>query len=291
MVRRTHPPPDPAPMKIHSLMLAGMVVLVAATVGFRNLTPVPVEGPSLPMFVETAVAAEEPGDAFAVNALEGERLPRAVAPTVLEPTAPGTTDPIRIALQAGHWLAHEAPDELAGLRSNGTRGGGKAEWEVTLEIARLAAQLLEEAGYEVDVLPTTVPPGYRADLFVAIHADGHTSTAAHGFTVGAPRRDATGRAQEFADLLERTYQEATSLRRREVTRRMQGYYAFNSRRYEHALDPGTVGVILETGFLTNAGDRDVIVHAPERSARGIAEAVTRFIPPPTTAPTPTVVAR
>ena len=57
---------------------------------------------------------------------------------------------------------------------------------------------------------------------------------------------------------------------------MQNYYAFNFRRYEHALHPMTIGVILETGFLTSARDRGVIVDAPERAARGIVDAVTAF---------------
>lgn len=146
-----------------------------------------------------------------------------------------------------------------------------------MEIARRTAALLETEGYTVEILPTTIPPWYWADLFVAIHADGHPSPSVSGYRAAAPRRDATGRAEEFARLLEGTYAEATGLPRYPtVTRRMRNYYAFNSRRYDHALHPMTVGVILETGFLTSARDRRVIVGAPERAARGIAEAVIRF---------------
>ncbi len=185
---------------------------------------------------------------------------------------------IRIGLQAGHWRSIEAPDELARIRSNGTRGGGKEEWEVTLDIAERAAELLRARGYEVEILPATVPPGYRADLFIAIHADGFHSPAASGFSVAPPRRDATGRAGAFAEVLAGSYREATELRHRVATRRMQGYYAFNSRRYHHALDPSTVGVIIETGFLTSPVDREILLNAPDRSARGIADAVERFLP-------------
>src|SRR5690606_11215286 len=64
-----------------------------------------------------------------------------------------------------------------------------------------------------------------------------------------------------------------------ITRRMRGYYAFNYRRYDHALHPMTVGAILETGFLTSARDRAVIVSDPDRAARGIARAVSQFISP------------
>jgi N-acetylmuramoyl-L-alanine amidase len=63
---------------------------------------------------------------------------------------------------------------------------------------------------------------------------------------------------------------------------MQAYYAFNSRRYQHALHPMTIGVIIETGFLTSASDRRLIVNDPDRVAKGIADAVTQFplTPPP-----------
>lgn len=188
--------------------------------------------------------------------------------------------PIRVALQAGHWKAAEAPDEQAGLRTNGTRGGGRAEWEINLEIAQRTARLLEDAGYEVEILPTTIPPGYWADLFVSIHADGHPNPSVSGYRAAAPRRDRTGRAREFAELLTRTYGEATGLRLYPtVTRRMTSYYAFNSRRYRHALHPMTVGVILETGFLTSAADRQIIVQQPHRAARGIADAVIAYLGP------------
>ncbi|MEX1181840.1 MAG: N-acetylmuramoyl-L-alanine amidase [Gemmatimonadota bacterium] len=186
--------------------------------------------------------------------------------------------PIRVALQAGHWKAHEAPDEQRRLRANGTRGGGKAEWEVNLDIAKLTATLVEEAGYEVEILPTTIPPGYWADLFVSIHADGNTNTSLSGYRAAAPRRDRTGRAEPFKDLLMQTYGAATGLPvYPTVTRRMTSYYAFNSRRYDHALHPETVGVILETGFLTSARDRRIIIGAQDRAARGIADAVITYL--------------
>ena len=194
--------------------------------------------------------------------------------------------PVRIALQAGHWRADEAPRELSGLRDNGTSWRGTAEWEVNLEIAQRAGLVLEGMGYEVDILPAVVPPSYRAHLFISIHADGSNVRNASGYRVAAPRRDATGRASQVAALLERSYGEATGIKRLPtVTRRMRNYYAFNFRRYEHALHPMTIAVIIETGFLTSSRDRQVIVNDPDRAARGIVEAVTAFseTPPPSTA--------
>jgi N-acetylmuramoyl-L-alanine amidase len=196
--------------------------------------------------------------------------------------------PVRIGLQAGHWKAGEAPDELRGIRDNGARANGKAEWEVNLAIARQAAAMLEALGYLVDVLPAVVPPSYRAHLFISIHADGSADPRATGYRVASPRRDVTGRADRAARLLERSYGEATGLvRLPTVTRRMSNYYAFNYGRYEHALHPLTIALILETGFLTSASDRRVIVDQPERAAEGIVAAVAAFAetpPPEPTAP-------
>ena len=191
--------------------------------------------------------------------------------------------PVRIGLQAGHWRANEAPRELSGLRRNGTRWQGTAEWEMNLAIVEHAGAMLEGMGYEVDILPAVVPPSYRAHLFIAIHADGSNDPNASGYRVAAPRRDATGRASQIAALLDQSYGDATGLKRLgTVTRRMQNYYAFNFRRYEHALHPMTIAVIIETGFLTSSTDRQVIVNDPGRAARGIVDAVAAFsvTPPP-----------
>ena len=191
--------------------------------------------------------------------------------------------PVRIALQVGHWRTEEAPRELSGLRRNGASWNGLAEWEVNLGIARHTAAMLEELGYLVDILPAVVPPDYRAHLFIAIHADASNDPGARGYRVASPGRDATGRAPDFVDLLNWKYGEVTGIRRLPtVTRRMRNYYAFNFRRYEHALHPMTIAVIIETGFLTNADDRKIIVSQPERVARGIVEAITEFpiTPPP-----------
>ncbi len=249
-------------MKVAALVVTGMFVAASAAFSFQER--------------DLEVGASIPPDTVELPVLAD------ASPTARSAPAPWVrpAGPIRVALQAGHWKAAEAPDEQAGLRANGTRGGGKAEWEVNLTIANLAAEILREGGILVEVLPTTIPPGYYADLFVSIHADGNNSPSVSGFRAAAPRRDQTQRAAEFVTLLEQAYGAATGLRHYPtITRRMTSYYAFNSRRYEHALHPMTVGVILETGFLTSPSDRRIIVEAPDRAARGIADAVTRFVEP------------
>jgi N-acetylmuramoyl-L-alanine amidase len=64
-----------------------------------------------------------------------------------------------VGLQAGHWLNEEKPAELGRLQPGAT-GGGKQEWEVNLAIVERTKALLEAAGVEVDLLPTTVPMRY-----------------------------------------------------------------------------------------------------------------------------------
>ncbi len=187
--------------------------------------------------------------------------------------------PPKVALQVGHWLAREAPEEQINLRlTTGTSGGGKDEWEVAMAIALEAKKLLEERGIMVELLPTTIPPNYWADAFVSIHADGNDHAGIAGYKSAASRLDYTGRAGTLAELLDSEYGIATLLRKdSNITRSMRGYYAFNWRRYEHSLHPMTPAAIIETGFLTNPSDRRVIVGAPEKSALGIANAITKFL--------------
>lgn len=270
---------DPAPgAEIATPMAANLEAPPPAT----PILPTPPldEALDTPQAVVEAVAAEPEPDRHRSRRRWRNRYPSPI-PTPADWQPP--EGPVKIALQAGHWRAHEAPDELRGLRDNGTRWRDVAEWEANLRIAERSAEMLRELGYEVEVLPAVVPPGYRAHLFIAIHADGAGDPRASGYRVAAPRLDATGRAAGIVALLEESYGEETGLRRLPtVTRRMSNYYAFNFRRYEHALHPMTIALILETGFITSERDRAVILSDPDRAARGIVAAVTRFeeTPPP-----------
>ncbi|KKU64286.1 MAG: Cell wall hydrolase/autolysin [Candidatus Amesbacteria bacterium GW2011_GWA1_47_16] len=187
--------------------------------------------------------------------------------------------PARVALQAGHWKAQEAPDELERLRTNtGSSGGGKSEWEVNLEISRLVSEILQKRGVTTEILPATVPPEYLADVFVAVHADGSTDISVSGFKIASPWRDWTGKAPDLADKIEAAYQLATGMKiDPNISRNMRGYYAFAFWRYNHAVHPMTTSVILETGFLTNAADRKTIVQNPQKSAQGLAEGILNYL--------------
>lgn len=187
--------------------------------------------------------------------------------------------PTKVALQVGHWKSSEAPDELHRLRGNtGATGDGKAEWEVNMAIAEETAKLLESEGIGVEILPTTIPPGYFADVFVSIHADGSLDPEKSGYKAAAPRRDMTGNAEALLKAVEKEYAEATKLTKDpNVTRNMRGYYAFGWWRYKHAVHPMTTSIILETGFLTSPADRELIVDNPEISAQGLAKGILEYL--------------
>jgi N-acetylmuramoyl-L-alanine amidase len=200
-----------------------------------------------------------------------------------EPLAPAPRwnppGPKRVGLQAGHWLVEQAPGELSRLQ-HGASGGGKQEWEVNLDLAQRARQLLEAAGVEVDLLPATVPMRYRAHAFISIHADGDPAGQLSGFKIARPGFSSVPAADDqLVAALNEAYGAATRLRRDDehITPRMRYYYAFNSRRYCHAVAPGVPQAIVETGFLTSAADRTLLLGNPDAAAQGIASGVLAFL--------------
>jgi hypothetical protein len=153
--------------------------------------------------------------------------------------------------------------------NGGTSGSGFPEWEVNLNIAEKVKQLLEEKGVVVDILPATIPPGYFADAFVAIHADGSIDHATAGFKVASPRRDISGNAGELKEIINDIYSQTTGFPQDlNITENMTGYYAFSWRRFDHSLHPMTPATILETGLLTKS---------PSVPAEAIADALLKFL--------------
>lgn len=146
------------------------------------------------------------------------------------------------------------------------------------EIAALTKALLKEKGVTVELIPTTVTPQYWADVFVSIHADGNPDTTKTGYKAAIPRGDRTGSADELLASIEKSYGEATGMViDPNVTRNMRGYYAFSWWRYDHAVHPMTASLILETGFLSSPGDREIIVNQPELSAKGLADGIINYL--------------
>ena len=187
--------------------------------------------------------------------------------------------PAIVGIQVGHWKSNELPDELEQLRGNtGSSGGGKSEWEVNFAIAEQLELILIREGIQVDILPATVPKGYWADIFIAIHADGNLDKTVSGYKFASPWRDLTNEADNLSEKLNDTYGEKTGLVfDPNISRNMRGYYAFSWWRREHAIHPMTTAVIAETGFLTNYRDRQLLIHQPEIPARAIADVLIGYL--------------
>ncbi len=202
----------------------------------------------------------------------------AAAPTAT-PTPPPPIN-ARVGLQVGHWQAADLPAELASLRTEtGASAGGYEELDLNLQIARQVAALLKARGITVDLLPATIPPGYRADAFVAIHCDYNNDPAMNGFKLARygdssnpTRDDALLRA--IASIYGATTGQSTDPH---ITRAMTYYYAFNSGAFAHAIVPQTPGVIIELGFLTNASDRALLVGAQPTVATGLAQGIIGYL--------------
>jgi hypothetical protein len=191
----------------------------------------------------------------------------------------GLPGPPRVGVQAGHWRIAELPDELYRLRgSTGARWGGYREVDANLEIARRVVDQLRRGGVAAELLPATIPPGYLADAFVAIHADGASRSDARGWKAATAWR-ASDASRQLLDALGFTYSRFTGLPedRYGTTFNMRGYYAFSPHRFHHALDPATPAVIIETGFVTVAEDRKVLFGNPESVAMGISAGILRFL--------------
>lgn len=190
-----------------------------------------------------------------------------------------TPAPMRVGLQVGHLDAAKLPSELGGVSWNfGASAGGVNEVDISKSVVEKVAKRLQDKDIVVDVLPATVPPGYLANAFISFHADGNEDASVSGFKVGASAWDRDGKAERLADILTERYGLATGLKEHPmITEDMTHYYAFNYNRFTHAVSPSTPATLLELGFITNAGDRQLIVRRSDAIATAVADAVLTFL--------------
>jgi N-acetylmuramoyl-L-alanine amidase len=214
------------------------------------------------------VALAPPGGA--VVQANGIRLPKPAMPS----------GPRRIGIQVGHWMTDQVPAEL-GTRitfQTGTSWAGVQEVDVNMDIAKRIRAQLTARGYVVDLIPTTVPVGYIADVFLALHADGDGTGENSGYKIahGSRRgpyedklvavvRDEYAKVTGLADDFEHT------------NRNMTAYFAFNWGRYQHAAAAHTPAAILEMGYLSNDHDRDLLVNKADGVATAIVNGIQRFL--------------
>ncbi len=199
-----------------------------------------------------------------------------IGAAVQSPTPSSAAVP-RVAIQAGHWRAEEAP---GALRSHtGGSVAGVDERDITLDIAQRVADRLRSTGIEVEILPTWFPQNYAADAFVSLHVNGSPSSTHRGFFADRAEDSVIpAREDQLVDLIEAEYAQATGLpyvyRPTINTRRYYGYYRVTGT---------TPAVLVELGFLTNDADRAFLVTSPQQAADGLARAISRFLgqAPPT----------
>lgn len=199
--------------------------------------------------------------------------------------------PPRVGVQVGHLDAAAHPDELARLRvSTGGLANGVAEVDVNRAVADALARRLRRTGVRVDVLPATLPPDYRADLLLSVHADASPDPARRGYKSAHFDPPRNRREPRLKQLIDDAYLTSAPLPDddRNVSGNMLHYYAFNPR-FRHAAHPGTPAVLVELGYISNRADL-AFLHDPERPAAALAEGVLAFLRErdrlPPAAPTP-----
>jgi hypothetical protein len=182
----------------------------------------------------------------------------------------------RIGIQVGHWQTDNVPPELRRLEvQTGTSWEGVTETELSLDIASRLAALLRSQGYIVDIIPTTVPQGYLADAFVALHLDGDGTGENSGYKLAHGTRRGPFE-QQLLDDIKDEYGAATGLSydAPRVSRAMLAYFAFSWQRYRSATSPS---VILEMGYLSSDRDRQLMMEQPDLIAGAIASGIERFL--------------
>lgn len=219
------------------------------------------------------LALSLPGRAEALAGLGNEAITgayRLLANRVLGPPAVG--------VQIGHLDAQSHPEELAKLRaSTGGFGGGRFEVDVNRAVAEVLAGRLRARGISVDILPATVPPGYRADLVVSIHADSSNAPHRRGYKSAVFRPQRNRWDAELKKQLDAAYLAGSSLPDDDenVTGDMLEYYAFNPR-YRHSVARRTPGVIVELGYLSHPLDR-AFLERPEHAAELLEEGIVAYL--------------
>jgi hypothetical protein len=269
-------PPPPAPAPPSGTTASGEPAGGTAGALSGEVAPAPGSGPDGAVAADAPPAVPEGVEPLPGQGREGSLLSALAPVRVPRPAIP--PGPRRIGIQAGHWLTAEVPEELRRLEhSTGTAGGGVLEVQVNLDVAQRVAALLRARGFQVDVLPTTIPHNYLADVFLALHADGSPDPGARGFKAAHGSRRGPYEGQLVQAVTEE-YRRVTGLPVDPiVSRNMRGYYAFSWSRLQAAAAPHTPAAILEMGFMTNAADRALLVGRPDVVAEAIASGLLRFL--------------
>jgi hypothetical protein len=263
------------------LLIAALLVASGALVSgvWRFSSQDTFAAPARPAMEATAADPDDPPNTFGFTQAIASAKPGDPSGYTRVPAPVVEGGARRIGIQIGHWQTDNVPPELKRLEiQTGTSWNGLTETQVSLEIASRVADLLRSHGYTVDILPTTVPAGYLADAFVALHMDGDGTGENSGYKLAHGSRRGPFE-QRLLDDIRDEYGAATGLRwdPEHITAAMRGYFAFSWQRYRSATSPFTPSVILVMGFLSNDGDREIALDHPDMLAAGIANGIERFL--------------
>lgn len=187
--------------------------------------------------------------------------------------------PVRVGLQVGHLKSLEHPEELAKLRYNtGAHAGGLNEVDVNANVARHLSDSLSLEGIEVDILPATLPPNYKADLLLALHADASPDPRRRGYKSSHAREPRNAREPELKRYIDEAYFYFSGLPDDDanVSGSMLEYYAFNYRKYRHSAAPSTPALLVEMGYLSHPDDRAFLVN-PVNPAYALKQGIIRYL--------------
>lgn len=237
-------------------------------------------GTSLPWLQASLTSDPTDEDSYvpAIAPAGGLYLRPSTSSIVLHPPA-APQGPRRVGIQVGHWKTDEVPSDLHKLAAQiGARWEDVAEVDVNLDIANRVAALLQRGGIVVDLLPTTIPAGYVADVFVALHADSDGVGELRGFKLAHGPLRGPFEDRLVSDLRD-AYATGVGLPYDggHISVNMRYYYAFNWLRFQHTTSAHTPAAIIEMGYISSDDDRAVLTEQPDRVATAIANGILRFL--------------
>lgn len=185
--------------------------------------------------------------------------------------------PVRVGIQIGHLDAQDHSEELANLRySTGGHSKGINEVDINKAVALALKEELELLNIIVDIIPATVPPKYRADLVVSLHADSSPDSERRGYKSSAFRQTRNDYDAMLKSHLDNAYFEASGLPDDDsnVSGSMLEYYAFN-RRFKHSVNRKTPAVIVELGYISN--ESDLVFLQSDQPAQALKEGILTYL--------------
>ena len=171
------------------------------------------------------------------------------------------TGPPKVGIQVGHLNTQNHPEELSNLRYNtGGHAGDVYEVDINQAVAVMLHDMLEVEGVSAEVLPATVNPNYKADVFISIHADSSPDQARRGYKSAHFRTPRNSKEPSLKSHVDNAYFYFTGLPDDDdnVSGSMLEYYAFNRTKYRHAVSTKTPSLIVELGYISNPHDLEMI---------------------------------